>query len=87
MIVAASLLFGGGDYAKTICTAVQACFDTDCNGATVGSVVGMAKGISAIPDYWRKPIKNTLHTGIFGLETVDINKRIDLNMEHIENKK
>ena len=87
MIVAASLLFGGGDYAKTICTAVQACFDTDCNGATVGSVVGMAKGISAISDYWRKPIKNTLHTGIFGLETVDIDKRIDLTMEHIENKK
>ena len=47
----------------------------------------MAKGISAISDYWRKPIKNTLHTGIFGLETVDIDKRIDLTMEHIENKK
>ena len=87
MIVAASLLLGGGYYAKSICLAVEAAYDTDCNGATVGSVVGMAKGISAIPDYWRKPIKNTLHTGIFGLETVDIDKRIDLNMEHIGNIK
>lgn len=87
MIVAASLLFGGGYYAKSICLAVEAAYDTDCNGATVGSIVGMAKGISAIPDYWRKPIKNKLHTGIFGLETVDIDKRIDLNMEHIGNIK
>ena len=53
----------------------------------IPSVIGMAKGISAIPDYWRKPIKNKLHTGIFGLETVDIDKRIDLNMEHIGNIK
>ena len=36
MIVTMALVTGGGDFGKSICTAVQAAFDTDCNGATVG---------------------------------------------------
>lgn len=53
MIVVASLLYGKGDYGKTICLAVETGFDTDCNGATAGSVFGMAYGINAIPEYWK----------------------------------
>lgn len=44
MIVTMALVTGAGDFGKSICTAVQAAFDTDCNGATVGSVVGMLAG-------------------------------------------
>ena len=52
MIVTASLLYGSGDYGKSICMSVETGFDTDCNGATVGSIVGMMKGIDNIPDCW-----------------------------------
>lgn len=84
MIVTASLLYGGGDYAKSICMAVQTCFDTDCNGATVGSVLGMANGVDSIPEYWTKPINNILHTSIFGVGTVKITDMVDKTMKHIE---
>lgn len=83
MIVAAALLYGEGDYGKSICMAVETGFDTDCNGATVGSVIGMANGIESIPEYWTKPINDTLHTSIFGVDTVKISERVNLTLEHI----
>ncbi len=83
MIVTASLLYGKGDFGKSICMAVETGFDTDCNGATVGSVLGMANGIDSISEYWRNPINNTLHTSIFGVGTVNIIDRVKLTIEHI----
>lgn len=84
MIVVASLLYGDGDYGKSICMAVETGFDTDCNGATVGSVLGMANGMGKIPEYWYKPVNDILHTTIFGVGTVKISDRVNITMEHIE---
>lgn len=84
MIVAAALLYGKSDFGKSICMAVETGFDTDCNGATVGSILGMANGIDSIDEYWTKPINNTLHTSIFGINTVKISDRIKKTLEHIE---
>ncbi len=84
MIVVASLLYGKGDYSKSICMAVETAFDTDCNGATVGSILGMANGIESIPEYWVKPINDTLHTSIFGINKVKISDRAKLTLDHIK---
>lgn len=70
MIVAIALLWGENDYAKTICRAVQPCFDTDCNGATSGSILGAIIGRKALPSYWMDVINDTLHTGVAGYNTV-----------------
>ena len=86
MIVAASLLYGEGDYGKSVCMAVETGFDTDCNGATVGSVLGMANGIGSIPKYWTKPIQDRLHTTIFGVGTVKISDRVKMTLEQIPKK-
>lgn len=83
MIVTAALLYGNGDYGKSICMAVETGFDTDCNGATVGSIIGMANGLKSIPSYWTNPINDTLHTSIFGVNTVKISDRVKLTMEHV----
>lgn len=83
MIVTAALLYGEGDFGKSICMAVQPAFDTDCNGATVGSIMGMRNGISEIGEEWTKPVDDTLHTSIFGVGTVKISDMIEKTMEHL----
>ena len=84
MIVAAALLYGEGDFGKSVCIAVGMAFDTDCNGATVGSVLGMRNSIDGIDEYWKKPVNGKIHTSIFGVGTVDIEKAVDLTMKHIK---
>ncbi len=84
MIVAASLLFGNKDYGKSVCMAVQTGFDTDCNGATVGSVLGMMNGIRSIPDEWLKPLNGKLDTSIFGVGTVSIDSLVENTLKDIQ---
>ena len=83
MIVAASLLYGRGDYALSVCMAVETGFDTDCNGATVGSIVGMAGGIEAIPAYWTKPINGKLCTTLFGMPCVSVEELVQKTLSHL----
>ncbi|MDD6262629.1 MAG: ADP-ribosylglycohydrolase family protein [Clostridiales bacterium] len=82
MIVAAALLYGGGDYGRSVCLAVQTGFDTDCNGATVGSVIGMMKGVKAIGAEWTDPIKGVQDTSIFGVGKVGIDTLVEKTLKH-----
>jgi ADP-ribosylglycohydrolase len=50
------LLWGEGDFGKSICIAVNCGDDTDCTGATLGSILGIIGGTKSIPDKWKKPI-------------------------------
>ncbi len=83
MIVTAALLYGNGDYGKSVCMAVETGFDTDCNAATVGSVLGMANGIDSIDSKWTNSLNDTLYTSLFGLEKVNISDRIRITLNHI----
>ncbi|MBE6757388.1 MAG: ADP-ribosylglycohydrolase family protein [Ruminococcaceae bacterium] len=83
MIVAAALLYGEGDFERSVCMAVETGFDTDCNGATVGSVLGMAHGSNSIPAAWSEPLHDTLYTEIFGVQKVKISECATLTLKHI----
>ena len=83
MIVTAALLYGNKDFGKSICIAVQTGFDTDCNGATVGSIVGMINGISKIDKKWTEPIGGVLDTSIFGVGKVNIEEMVDKTLKHL----
>lgn len=82
-IVTASLLYGNKDYGKSICRAVQTGFDTDCNGATVGSILGMMLGSKGVGHEWTDPICGTLDTSIFGVNRVKIEDMVELTMSHL----
>lgn len=84
MIVTASLLYGKGDFEKSICMAVEAAFDTDCNGATVGSILGMTFGIGHIPQKWQEPFCDKLNTSIFGVGTVKVSDRAKMTLSHLK---
>jgi ADP-ribosylglycohydrolase len=74
MIVCIGLLYGEMDLGKSICIAVQGAFDTDCNGATVGSIVGLVNGAKALPEKWIKPFNDVLKSGVDGFGMVKISE-------------
>ncbi len=59
-------LYGDGDFGKSICAAVNCGDDTDCTGATLGSILGIIHGSKWIPDNWRKPIGEGIETVAIG---------------------
>jgi len=65
-LVLAALLCAEADFGKAICLAVQGGWDTDCNGATAGSVIGALLGAQAIPGPWTEPLNDTLISAVFG---------------------
>ncbi len=66
-IVELALLSGDGDFERTIINAVIAGFDTDCNGATAGSICGVILGASRLPEKWTAPLCDTYETYLAGL--------------------
>ncbi len=49
-------LYGEGDFGKSISLAVNCGDDTDCTGATLGSILGIINGSKGIPAQWKDPI-------------------------------
>lgn len=55
--VAIGLLYGGGDFSKSVEIATRCGQDADCNPSTVAGVLGVMYGYSAIPAEWLDPLK------------------------------
>lgn len=56
------LLYGEGDFGRSLCYAVNCGDDTDCTGATVGAILGILMGRKNLPQKWTEPIGNTIRT-------------------------
>ncbi len=54
--VVIGLLYGEGDFGKSVCLATNCGDDTDCTAATVGALLGIVLGANAIPAIWKDPI-------------------------------
>lgn len=86
IIVCIGLLYGEGDFTKTVDLCLRAAFDTDCNCATAGSVVGMAMGIREADRGWIEPLKDKIHSGVDGMGTVRISDLADRTQRVFESR-
>lgn len=66
VVVLLALLYGEGDFGRTVCLSVMGGWDTDCNGATAGSVVGAFLGAKDLPSHWVEPLNDTLLSVLIG---------------------
>jgi hypothetical protein len=73
-IVLLGLYMGKGDFGRTLCTTVMAGLDTDCTGATVGSIMGCALGTRGIPESWTAPFRDTVRTELRELGSLRISE-------------
>ncbi len=71
---ALALLYGDGDFDKTITIAVMAGWDTDTNAGDVGPVMGVVLGPGAISAKWTEPIGNTFRCDVKGAEEWQIDE-------------
>jgi len=54
--IALGLLYGRGDFARTLEIAARSGQDSDCNPSTAGGILGVMLGYSAIPEAWKSGI-------------------------------
>ena len=67
------LLYGDGDFFKTIDIATRCGQDSDCNPATAGGILGAFIGYDKIPAYWMKNLKEVEDMD-FAYTTISLNK-------------
>lgn len=86
------LLWGDGDFKKSMLTAINCGDDTDCTAATVGATLGILEGTEAIPDDWKRHIGNDIVTisinrSDVGRKTpetcIDLTERIAAQAPHV----
>ena len=72
-LVAAALYAFDGDFSGGIGGVVQGGWDTDTNGAAVGSVLGALVGPAGIEERWSAPLKNRIASSLPGFDgsTID----------------
>lgn len=61
--VVIGLLYGGGDFKKSMLTAINCGDDTDCTAATVGSIMGIMGGTACLPEDWTQYLGESIVTG------------------------
>jgi hypothetical protein len=71
------LLYGEGDYGKTIDISTRAGYDSDCNPANAAGILGTMMGYSNIPAYWKQGLdkvesKKFAYTNLSLLDVYDV---------------
>jgi hypothetical protein len=79
--VVIGLLYGNGNYSKTIEVAARCGQDADCNPSTVGGILGTMLGYKKIPAYWKMGLKDAESID-FKYTTMSLNKVYEISFKH-----
>lgn len=71
-LVVMALLWGQGDFERSITIAAMSGLDSDCNAATTGSIVGVLTGAAHLPEKWTGPINDQMESWLWGHSSVRI---------------
>ncbi len=75
------LLYGEGDYTKTLDVSTRCGQDSDCNPASAGGILGTMLGYSNIPEYWKKPLY-PVEDMDFKYTTMSLNDVYEIGTKH-----
>jgi hypothetical protein len=79
--VVMGLLYGRGDFSKSLEIATRAGQDADCNPSSVGGILGTVLGYSHIPAYWKQGLKEAEDID-FKYTTISLNKVYSIGLKH-----
>ena len=71
------LLYGDGDFSKTLDISTRCGQDSDCNPASAGGILGTMMGYSKIPDYWLNDLKEVEDLN-FKYTDISLNKTYEM---------
>jgi hypothetical protein len=75
------LLYGDGDFGKTISIATRAGDDSDCNPASAAGILGVVLGYKKIPSYWKQGL-DKVEDRNFKYTTMSLKDAYTLSMKH-----
>jgi hypothetical protein len=75
------LLYGNGDFTRTVQISARAGQDADCNPSTAAGILGTMLGYSNIPDYWKMGLKDAEDID-FKYTTVSLNDVYAMGLKH-----
>jgi hypothetical protein len=79
--VVLGLLYGDGDFGKTMEIATRAGDDADCNPASAAGILGTIYGYEAIPEFWKQGLAEV--EGLdFAYTTISLNEAYEMSFQH-----
>ena len=74
------LLYGEGDFGKTVDISTRCGHDSDCNPASSGGILATMLGFDAIPEYWKKPLYEVADRN-FKYTDISFNKACEMSYD------
>ena len=79
--VVLGLLYGNGDFSKTLDISTRAGQDSDCNPSSAGGILGTVMGYKNIPAYWKMGLKEAEPID-FKYTTMSLNDVYEIGFKH-----
>lgn len=83
-MVLLGLLYGEGDFDKSLGITIMSGLDTDSTGATIGSIMGVINGAEAIPEKWTAPLDDHIESYVVGFGGCKITNLAERSFKLIE---